>query len=80
MSSSQDELCVDLFFPGAAAVGYAHYGQGTEGPVILSNVHCNGLETYITDCPNSGYYNAIYCSHAEDAGVACPSEQIHLSL
>ena len=73
--SSQSEMYLNPF-PGAAAVGYAHYGQGTEGPVILSNVHCTGLESYVTDCPSDGFYNT-YCSHAEDAGVACPSEQIH---
>ena len=70
-------LCESVF-TGASAVGYAHYGQGTGGPVLLSNVHCTGLETYISDCPSSGFYST-YCSHAEDAGVACPSEQMYLS-
>ena len=43
--------------------------QGT-GPIILDNVRCNGLELYITDCPNIGYFQH-YCGHYEDAGVTC---------
>ena len=54
---------------GAVAVGLAHYGQG-DGPIVLDNVACNGLETYITDCHNNGYY-VHNCAHAEDAGVQC---------
>ena len=54
---------------GAVAVGLAHYGQG-DGPIVLDNVACNGLETYITDCQNNGYF-VHNCAHAEDAGVQC---------
>ena len=88
MSTVRSSICWYIFFfisfhslslslslsltPGAIAIGLAHYGQG-EGPIILDNVHCNGLETYITDCQHNGYYTHN-CAHAEDASVRCPSK------
>ena len=56
----------------------AHYGQGV-GPIVLDNVACSGLETYITDCQNNGYY-VHNCAHAEDAGVQCPGTIIILLI
>jgi deleted-in-malignant-brain-tumors protein 1 len=42
------------------------------GQVWLANVQCDGNETRLTDCtiPAFGTTN---CSHAEDAGVSCPT-------
>ena len=57
---------------GALALSYAHFGSGN-GPIILDDVQCHGLEVYITDCPNAGYYQHN-CGHSEDAGVHCPSK------
>ncbi|XP_019854098.1 PREDICTED: neurotrypsin-like [Amphimedon queenslandica] len=72
-SIDAEVVCRQLGFPssGAVAVGLAHYGQGV-GPIVLDNVACSGLETYITDCQNNGYY-VHNCAHAEDAGVQCPA-------
>ena len=68
-SLSSPSLSLSPLPLGAVAVGLAHYGQG-DGPIVLDNVACNGLETYITDCHNNGYY-VHNCAHAEDAGVQC---------
>ncbi|CAI8036273.1 Deleted in malignant brain tumors 1 protein, partial [Geodia barretti] len=70
-------VCRQLgFLPyGAEAVFYARFGQGT-GPIILDYVGCNGLELYITDCPNIGYFQH-YCSHYEDAGVTCTPRNLN---
>ena len=57
---------------GALALSYSHFGEG-RGPIVLDDVNCEGLELYITDCPNAGLYNHN-CGHSEDAGVRCPSE------
>lgn len=64
-------VCRQLGYPsaGARAYQYARYGQG-EGPIVLDNVLCTGLEAYLTDCPNNGYYTHN-CGHYEDAGVHC---------
>jgi deleted-in-malignant-brain-tumors protein 1 len=42
------------------------------GQVWLANVQCDGNETRLTECtiPAFGTTN---CSHAEDAGVSCPT-------
>ena len=50
----------------------AYFGEG-QGPILLDNVRCTGLEQELIDCPHSdvGTHN---CIHHEDAGVACTSE------
>ena len=63
-------VCRQLGFPGAIAKRYrAYYGKGS-GPILLSNVRCNGKESYIWDCSHRGW-NKHYCSHSSDAGVEC---------
>ncbi len=64
-------VCRQLGYPssGARADQFARYGEGV-GPIILDNVLCTGLEAYLTDCPNNGYY-VHNCGHYEDAGVHC---------
>ena len=60
---------------GAAPRYNAAFGQGT-GPVLLANVACNGSESRLLDCPNSGL-EVISCSHSGDAGVSCVSGNIN---
>lgn len=37
-------------------------------PIILDDVHCEGDEERLVDCPASTEHN---CRHYEDAGVEC---------
>ena len=70
-------ICVSISFTGAIAIALAHYGQG-EGPIVLDDVECTGLEAYITDCHHNGYFSHN-CIHAEDAAVQCLGE-IHITM
>lgn len=55
---------------GAVPLGGAFFGQGL-GPILLDNLHCEGTESRLVDCPHNGI--AIdNCFHWEDAGVRCP--------
>ena len=45
------------------------YGAGT-GPVLLSDVKCNGLESRITDCTHTLFHTSS-CSHYYDLGIKC---------
>ena len=47
----------------------AAFGQGT-GPIWLSNLHCNGNESGLLECPHDGVGNNN-CTHADDAGALC---------
>ncbi|XP_043845854.1 scavenger receptor cysteine-rich type 1 protein M130-like [Dromiciops gliroides] len=47
----------------------AAYGQGI-GPVLLSNVRCQGNESSLWDCPADPWGQAD-CGHKEDASVKC---------
>ena len=49
--------------------GNAAYGRGT-GPIWLDEVRCNGDETNINNCPNTGW-GVHDCGHSEDASVTC---------
>jgi len=45
------------------------YGAGT-GQIWLDGVHCNGIETSITDCGHNGW--GIHdCGHNEDVSISC---------
>ena len=54
---------------GAIARTYAAFGQG-DGPILLNNVICSGLETSLFDCQHSGF-ELNSCTHGHDAGVTC---------
>ena len=49
------------------------YGQGT-GPVLLSNVGCNGAETDLLECQKS-YFLDYFCTHERDVGLKCEGEK-----
>jgi len=37
---------------------------------MLDDLHCNGKETDISECPSNGWFTND-CTHSEDAGVSC---------
>ena len=39
--------------------------------IWLDDLHCDGTEESILDCPNSGWGNTSSCHHNNDAGVIC---------
>ena len=64
-------LSLSTLSTGAVATRNAVYGQGS-GPILMSNLHCSGLESTILACdqrPNM--YGVLSCSHRQDAGVIC---------
>ncbi|KAH3726464.1 mucin-4-like isoform X2 [Dreissena polymorpha] len=50
----------------------AAYGQGTD-PIWLDDVHCDGYETSLFNCPAS--WRNHNCNHGEDVGVDCDLNQ-----
>ncbi|KAJ8026067.1 Deleted in malignant brain tumors 1 protein [Holothuria leucospilota] len=50
----------------------ASFGQGT-GPIVFTEMDCNGTEKNLWDCPlHLGIGSGdISCSHSDDAGVIC---------
>ena len=46
-----------------------YFGAGV-GPIWLSNVHCNGSEERLTNCPSDSI-TTCQAGHNEDAGVVC---------
>jgi hypothetical protein len=65
-------VCRQLGFTDAvSAPGYAEFGQGT-GPIFLDNVNCDGEESSLFLCGNTGWREHD-CGHHEDAGVRCSS-------
>jgi deleted-in-malignant-brain-tumors protein 1 len=70
-------VCRQLGFAGAiSAFTGSTFGQG-QGPVLFSNVHCNGNETKLSQCID---YNRMISTsnpnHKNDAGVECFSKCI----
>ncbi|XP_025100419.1 deleted in malignant brain tumors 1 protein-like isoform X3 [Pomacea canaliculata] len=53
----------------AVAVGSDKYGAGS-GPILFSDLQCEGNETSLAQCPHRGVY--IHdCTHWHDVGVMC---------
>lgn len=49
------------------------FGEGA-GLILLDDVHCEGSETSLLDCPH-GIWGRTDCSHSEDVAVRCRSGQ-----
>ena len=58
-----------LAFSGAKAKSGPFGGTGV-GPILLSNLYCNGQESSLLDC-RANVYGVLSCSHSSDAGVSC---------
>ena len=65
--------CLSLLHTHTHTHTHTHGHTQGSGPILLDDVDCNGLELYITDCPNSGLYTHN-CAHSADAGVRCIRE------
>ena len=60
-------VCRRLGYTSGAAYRGAVYGEGT-GPIWLDFVICLGYESSLLNCR---YQGRNYCSHQQDASVAC---------
>ncbi|PVD35871.1 hypothetical protein C0Q70_02840 [Pomacea canaliculata] len=56
---------------GAQAVRNAHFGEGTDGAPLLSDLSCTGEEEHILQCPSSRVIGVTGYPHSQDAGVIC---------
>ena len=56
------------------------YFGSSNHPIVLNRVHCNGNEDNLTECDSVKLTG--YCSHSDEAGVAClsSSKSIHLYI
>ena len=75
--STQWWLKTGVCFAGAVAAAKAHFGPGT-GPIVLSNVECEGSEQRLEFCPHGGL-GTHTCDHEEDAGVICQGMLLTMS-
>ncbi|XP_078589313.1 scavenger receptor cysteine-rich type 1 protein M130-like [Branchiostoma floridae x Branchiostoma japonicum] len=63
-------VCRQLGYGRAVdALSKSAFGWGS-GPIWLSELDCEGSETHIEQCSQSGW-GKHYCNHNEDAGVVC---------
>ena len=51
------------------------FGEGF-GPILFSNVACNGNEFKLFDCANAVLDGVSSCSHRDDAGVMCQAGKL----
>ena len=48
---------------------------------MMSNLHCNGMESTILSCDqHPNMYGVLRCSHHQDAGVICEGGQLNFSM
>ena len=64
------------FFADPEAHGRAYFGEGL-GDIYIENVHCNGSESHLEECPFSDVGDHD-CDHSEDAGVSCQGMEVHV--
>ena len=76
-------ICRQLGYYGAnATYNYAFYPPASNNtPIATSYVFCFGDEVQFGDCYGvQQSWNTQYCSHQDDVGVACISEEAHVIL
>ena len=62
-------FCLHIFTGPTAITNSTMFGEGA-GPVVYSNVLCDGWESQILLCPKN-IYGSFQCSNANAAGVIC---------
>ena len=75
--ANADVICRHLGYKRAVAALRFSLGQQNSGPIWLNHLNCNGSETSITDCSNSGLGNTdiFGCGfRALDPSVVCGDE------
>lgn len=70
--------CVHSDNSGAQVFTDASFGQGT-GKIWLDNVTCIGVELALMNCTASSS-GVNSCTHAQDAGVRCPTGEAKLCI
>ena len=64
-------FAINFVHVGAVVYPNAFFGQGS-GAINLDDLHCNGTESRLIDCPSDGLGNSDNCrGHADDASVQC---------
>ena len=66
---SENTMTLSYIDSSVEALSQATFGEGT-GRIWLNNVQCEGSERTLMDCVAS---SNDACTHAQDAGVKCPT-------
>ncbi|XP_026181107.1 galectin-3-binding protein A [Mastacembelus armatus] len=68
-------VCRQLHFSGAKSIVTGNnYGQAT-GPIWLDDINCKGTENHLLTCSHKGW-GITDCTHKEDVGVICESNNM----
>ena len=67
-------VCRMLGFEKGTALRFAAFGRGI-GPIWMDDVHCNGDELSIFDCPSDRF--SYHGSHSYDVGVSCEGQIVN---